>query len=201
MLKLCIDNTCMCIWVCISVHSGTYLPVKVVSCKWWCVLSIWLPPPSLWLLCCPSSKPFPLLHSLCTRRAQHSPRGISHVSTLPYKWRHWLWGLFDTHSHTVQTQLIFSGALAGGGCWRKIYTRITDHRPSRRIRTTLCEKEQNVPLIRMWQGAVFPQSQQPSTKHYQQTGKGKETHKYVILSCLCSHTLGIMRLAVSLILI
>lgn len=23
------------------------------------------------------------------------------------------WGLFDTHSHTVQTQLIFTGALGG----------------------------------------------------------------------------------------
>lgn len=127
---------------------------------------------AIWLLCSPplSSQSFPLLHSLCTRRALHSPRGISRVSTLPYKWRHWLWGLFDTHSHTVQTQLIYSGAPRGGGCWRKIYTHITDHRPSCGIRT-VCKKEQNAPLIRMWQGAIFPWSQPLSTEHYQQSGK------------------------------
>lgn len=118
--------------------------VKVVLCKWWCVLSLQLPPPTLWLLRCPSSQPFPLLHSLCTRRDLHSPWGISRVSTLPYKWRHWLWGLFDTHSHTVQTQLIFSGALGGGGCWRKIYTRITDHRPSCGIRTVCARRNKTL---------------------------------------------------------
>lgn len=63
----------------------------------------------------------------------------------------------------------------------------------------VCKKEQNAPLIRMWQGAIFPRSQLLSTEHYQQTGKGSECHKNVILSYLCSLTLGIMRLAVLII--
>lgn len=90
----------------------------------------------------PPPSPIPLLHSLCTQRAQRRPGGISRVSTLPYEWRHWLWGLFDTHSHTVQTQLIFSGAL-GGGCWwrgKDLHTRITDHRPFSQVRTVCARR-------------------------------------------------------------
>lgn len=68
-----------------------------------------------------------------------------------------------------------------------------------RNKNCVCKKEQNAPLIRMWQGAIFPRSQPLSTEHYQQTGKGSECHKNVILSYLCNHTLGIMRLAVLII--
>lgn len=98
--------------------------IFILKPRYYCVISVLSiqpppPPPTLYDCCVPhSSQPFPLLNIFCTRRALHGPHGFSCVSTLPYKWRHWLWGLFDTHSHTVQTQLIFSGALSewrGGG--------------------------------------------------------------------------------------
>lgn len=115
-----------------------------------------------------SSKAFPLLHSRCTQRAQHSPRGVSCVSTLPYKWRHWLWGLFDTHSHTVQTQLIFSGAMEGGGVvLRKDLHTYNRSQAFLWNKNCMCKKEQNALLIRMWHGAIFPWSQPPSAEHYQ----------------------------------
>ncbi len=159
---------------------------------------------AIWLLRSPSSQTFPLLHSLCTRRALHSPRGISCVSTLPYKWRHWLWGLFDTHSHTVQTQLIFSGALRDGGRRGGVLKKdLHTYNRSQAFlwnKNGVCKKEQNAPLIRMWQGAIFPWSQLLSTEHYQQSRKGSERHsKNVILSYLLSLTSGIMQLAVLII--
>lgn len=93
-----------------------------------CALSMPLPPPTPRLLRCPSSP-------CCTASVRGELRAVPEESPMSV---HYLISggagcrdSFDAHSHTVQTQLILGG---GWGRWRAIYTCITDHRPSRRVR-------------------------------------------------------------------
>lgn len=59
----------------------------------------------------------------------------------------------------------------------------------------VCKKEQNAPLIRMWHGAIFPQSEPPSARHNQPSWKTVQsaTAKKTVTSsywAACSLTLG-----------
>ena len=61
------------------------------------------------------------------------PRGISYVSTLPYKWRNWLWGLFHTHTYSTNTiDLLAACSERGEACReeRSIHLQVIDHRHS-----------------------------------------------------------------------
>lgn len=170
--------------------------LKIVLCKY-CVLSIQLPPPTLYD-CCVPPPPNP---SFCCTASVHGALSTVPVES-PVSVHYLISGGIDCgdsliHIHIQYKHNWSSAEHWGGGMLKKDLHTYNRSQAFLWNKNCVCKKEQNALLIRMWHGAIFPWSQLLSTEHYQQSGKGSERHcKNVILSYLCTFTSGIMWLAV-----